>query len=110
MRGDDQQRLFETAAESEDVRPNVREPAPTPSAALYAQRARTLPMWQVTPYTYKGKLAGAPVWLKAGSRGAAERGGRRLLKMFGQKGKFYVSAWPYSPLHDSAFRGYVRAL
>lgn len=108
MKANQQTQLFEIDTEPEESA------HPQDAARLVDVRLwvpdRTQPTYQVTPYTSKGKVAGYPVWLKAASVGAAERGGRALLKMLGQKGKFHVSARPYSPLHDPAFRGYVRPI
>lgn len=69
-----------------------------------------LPTWQVFAYDGKGKCLGRPVYCRAGSKASAEKLGRALHKFFGQRGRFTVAAFPYSPLRDPAFSGYVRAL
>jgi hypothetical protein len=70
-----------------------------------------LPTWAVTPVDGYGKHIGPPVHVRAGSKESAETYGRDVIRQIhGRRGRFGVLASPYSPLHDPAFRGYVRAL
>jgi hypothetical protein len=64
--------------------------------------------WKVTAYTGKNrdKVLGQS-FVKACSESQAIELGRRALRLIGVRGRFQVSASPYSPLRDLAFLGYV---
>jgi hypothetical protein len=64
--------------------------------------------WKVTAYTGKNrdKVLGHS-FVKACSESQAIELGRRALRLIGVRGRFQVSASPYSPLRDLAFLGYV---
>lgn len=64
--------------------------------------------WKITAYTGKNrdKVLGH-TWVKAYTESEAVDLGRRALKIIGVRGRYQVSASPYSPLRDSAFCGYL---
>lgn len=66
--------------------------------------------WEVTPYNGAGRVISRSTYVRAASRDAAERMGRRWLKALGLRGRFHVRARLYHPLLDSEMRGYVRPL
>lgn len=66
--------------------------------------------YEVIPVDGYGRRTGAPVYLIAADEERAKRGGRLLLRAFGQRGRFDVLVRQYNPLYDPAMRGYVRAV
>jgi hypothetical protein len=64
--------------------------------------------WKVTAYTGKNrdKILGS-TWVRAFTESDARELGRKALRLIGIRGRYQVSASPYSPLRDIAFLGFV---